>query len=124
MAYLNTIYIVVDLQRSRVVRPQAQPNRLQRRGARESSAAAVLRRCAGALAGMRIGVIRESMIYPRGSKTEQPIVSAAAIEIKEVLARKLGATLVETQCSSETMKRDRDIICRQFAIWNKSKMRF
>ena len=30
-----------------------------------------------ALAGMRIGVIRESMVYPKGSKTEQPIVDAA-----------------------------------------------
>ncbi|MEI9923017.1 MAG: amidase family protein [Bradyrhizobium sp.] len=51
---------------------------------------------AGALAGMRIGVIRESMIYPKGSKTEQPIVMAAAIEIKEMLGHKLGATLVES----------------------------
>ena len=31
----------------------------------------------GALKGMRIGVIRESMVYPKGSKTEQPIVDAA-----------------------------------------------
>ncbi len=45
---------------------------------------------------MRIGVIRESMIYPKGSKTEQPIVVAAAIEIKEMLGHKLGATLVES----------------------------
>lgn len=52
---------------------------------------------AGALAGMRIGVIRESMIYPKGSKTEQPIVSAAASEIKEVLGKKLGSTLVESR---------------------------
>jgi hypothetical protein len=52
---------------------------------------------AGALAGMRIGVIRESMIYPKGSKTEQPIVSAAAREIKEVLGSKLGASLVESR---------------------------
>jgi amidase len=52
---------------------------------------------AGALAGMRIGVIRESMIYPKGSKTEQPIVSAAAREIKDVLGKKLGATLVESR---------------------------
>jgi amidase len=52
---------------------------------------------AGALAGMRIGVIRESMIHPKGSKTEQPIVSAAAREIKEVLGKKLGATLVESR---------------------------
>jgi amidase len=52
---------------------------------------------AGALAGMRIGVIRESMIYPKGSKTEQPIVLAAAREIKDVLGKKLGATLVESR---------------------------
>jgi amidase len=50
----------------------------------------------GALAGMRIGVIRESMVYPRGSKTEEPIVSAATREIKEMLGKKLGATLVES----------------------------
>jgi amidase len=49
-----------------------------------------------ALAGMRIGVIRESMVYPKGSKTEEPIVSAAAREIKAVLGGKLGATLVES----------------------------
>jgi amidase len=52
---------------------------------------------AGALAGMRIGVIRESMVYPKGSKTEQPIVEAAAREIKDVLGQKLGATLVESR---------------------------
>jgi amidase len=51
---------------------------------------------AGALAGMRMGVIRESMVYPKGSKTEQPIVSAATREIKEMLGGKLGATLVES----------------------------
>ena len=50
----------------------------------------------GALAGMRIGVIRESMVYPKGSKTEEPIVSAAAREIKDVLSGRLGATLVES----------------------------
>ena len=33
---------------------------------------------AGALEGMRIGIIRESMVYPRGSKSEEPIVNAAA----------------------------------------------
>ena len=31
----------------------------------------------GALAGMRLGVIRESMVMPPGSKTEEPIVTAA-----------------------------------------------
>src|SRR3984893_10784511 len=32
----------------------------------------------GALEGIRLGVIRESMIIPKGSKTEEPIVTAAA----------------------------------------------
>jgi amidase len=50
----------------------------------------------GALRGLRIGVIRESMVYPRGSKTEEPICSAAAQEIKSVLGARLGATLVES----------------------------
>ena len=50
----------------------------------------------GALAGVRIGVIRESMVYPSDSVTEKPIVDAAAIEIKEILGRRLGATLVES----------------------------
>ena len=49
-----------------------------------------------ALRGMRIGVIRESMVYPEGSKTEEPIVAAAAAEIKAVLAGRLGAALVES----------------------------
>jgi amidase len=50
----------------------------------------------GALKGMRLGVIRESMVYPKGSKTEEPIVQAAAREIKTVLGERLGATLVES----------------------------
>jgi Asp-tRNA(Asn)/Glu-tRNA(Gln) amidotransferase A subunit family amidase len=50
----------------------------------------------GALDGMRIGVIRESMVYPPGSRTEEPIVVAAAREIKLILAERLGATLVES----------------------------
>src|SRR5208282_1298195 len=50
----------------------------------------------GALGGMRIGVIRESMVYPKGSKTEEPICTAAAQEIKTVLGGALGATLVES----------------------------
>ncbi|MDP2410303.1 MAG: amidase family protein [Pseudolabrys sp.] len=51
---------------------------------------------AGALKGLRLGVIRESMVYPKGSKTEQPIVDAATKEIKTVLGGHLGATLVES----------------------------
>src|SRR5262249_56344539 len=50
----------------------------------------------GALKGVRIGVIRESMVYPPGSLTEVPIVSAAAGEIKSVLGGTLGATPGET----------------------------
>jgi len=51
----------------------------------------------GALAGVRLGVIRESMTYPVGSKTEQPIIDAAAREISDVLGFHLGATLVESK---------------------------
>lgn len=50
----------------------------------------------GTLAGMRLGVIRESMVYPQGSKTEAPIVAAASQEIKSILGERLGATLVES----------------------------
>jgi Asp-tRNA(Asn)/Glu-tRNA(Gln) amidotransferase A subunit family amidase len=51
---------------------------------------------AGALKGIRLGVIRESMLIRQNSKTEEPIVTAAAREIKTVLGGKLGATLVES----------------------------
>jgi amidase len=50
----------------------------------------------GALSGRRIGVIRESMVYPAGSRTEEPIVTAATAEIKSMLGAHLGATLVES----------------------------
>jgi amidase len=50
----------------------------------------------GTLKGLRLGVIRESMLIRPNSKTEEPIVSAAAREIKAVLGAKLGATLVES----------------------------
>jgi hypothetical protein len=50
----------------------------------------------GALAGIRLGVIRESMLVPPGSLTEVPIVTAAGREIKTVLGAHLGATLVES----------------------------
>ena len=49
----------------------------------------------GALAGLRIGVIRESMLNP-GLKLVEPITTAAAAEIKTVLRGTLGATLVES----------------------------
>jgi amidase len=51
---------------------------------------------AGVLKGTRLGIIRESMRIPEGSKAEEPIVLAAAKEIKTVLGEHLGATLVES----------------------------
>ena len=51
---------------------------------------------AGALKGIRLGVVRELMVYAPGSKTERPIVEAAAREIKTVLGGHLDATLVES----------------------------
>ena len=66
----------------------------------------------GTLKGMRIGVIRESMLIPKGSKTEEPIVTAAAKEVKTVLAGSLGATLVES--SDPLWPRDPD--CEQMKV--------
>jgi amidase len=51
---------------------------------------------AGQLKGTRLGVIRESMLVPRGSMTEVPITTAATREIKTILAGHLGASLVES----------------------------
>src|SRR5262249_37429404 len=64
-------------------------------------------RTPGSLEGLRLGVIRESMVYPRGSKTEEPIVTAAAREIKTVLGETLGATLLES--SDPLWTRDPDL---------------
>ncbi len=48
----------------------------------------------GTLAGVRLGVVTESLrIYP-GQKQAEPIVTAARTEIKNVLGAQLGATLV------------------------------
>ena len=61
----------------------------------------------GALKGMRIGVIRESMLVRPREKATVPICNAAAAEIKSVLGQKLGATLVES--SDPLWERDRDL---------------
>jgi amidase len=50
----------------------------------------------GALKGMRIGIIRESMLTFSGVKADEPIVEAANKEIKAILGDRLGATLVES----------------------------
>ncbi|HEV8519381.1 MAG TPA: amidase family protein, partial [Burkholderiales bacterium] len=60
----------------------------------------------GVLKGMRIGIIRESMLNP-GVKAAEPITTAAAKEIKSILGAKLGATLVES--SDPLWKPDPDI---------------
>jgi Asp-tRNA(Asn)/Glu-tRNA(Gln) amidotransferase A subunit family amidase len=61
----------------------------------------------GALTGIRLGIVRESMVYPPGSKTEEPIVTAAAMEIKTILGGRLAATLVES--SDPLWKPDPDV---------------
>jgi amidase len=48
----------------------------------------------GQLSGIRLGVIRESMLP--GGKHVEPITTAAAAEITTVLGHQLGATLVES----------------------------
>src|SRR6202166_4318041 len=50
----------------------------------------------GSLRGMRIGIIRESMLTFRGIMADEPISQAAAKEIKAILGDYLGATLVES----------------------------
>src|SRR6516165_7081251 len=62
---------------------------------------------AGALAGVRLGVICESMLVRPGEKATRPICTAAAAEIKAILGEKLGATLVES--ADPLWERDRDL---------------
>jgi amidase len=51
---------------------------------------------AGELRGVRIGIVRESMLILPGEKATRSICTAAAAEIKSVLGDRLGATLVES----------------------------
>jgi amidase len=51
---------------------------------------------AASLKGMRIGIVRESMLLRPGDQAAEPISRAAAAEIKAVLGGKLGAALVES----------------------------
>ena len=62
---------------------------------------------AGSLRGVRLGVIRESMLLRPGDKGAEPISTAAAVEIKAILGEKLGATLVES--GDPLWERDRDL---------------
>lgn len=61
----------------------------------------------GALHGMRIGIVRESMLVRPGEQATVPICTAAATEIKAVLGDRLGATLVES--TDPLWQRDRDL---------------
>ena len=61
---------------------------------REPFANAVTSGRPGALRGMRIGIVREFMV--KHARVDEPIVDAAAAEMKEVIGRHLGATLVES----------------------------
>ncbi len=96
-----------------------------RSGVLDSYAAHIADGAPGSLSGMRIGVIRESMISAPGSKSEGPITAAAAAELKEVLAGKLGATLVESahprwepdpDCEAMTVD-FRTALCRMVGIF-------
>ena len=61
----------------------------------------------GELKGVRLGVIRESLVCQENSKTEEPIVTSANAEIKAILGDHLGATLVES--SDRLAKPDPDM---------------
>lgn len=50
-----------------------------------------------ALKGMRIGVVRESMLDPGDTLAVKPIVAAVSLEIESVLGRQLGLCLVESR---------------------------
>jgi amidase len=50
----------------------------------------------GALRGLRVGIVRESMLVRPGAFSSSVIPPAAAEEIKTVLGNRLGATLVES----------------------------
>jgi amidase len=50
----------------------------------------------GSLRGMRIGIVRESMVTFPGIMADEPISQAASKEIRAILGDYLGATLVES----------------------------
>src|SRR5262252_5142968 len=68
----------------------------------------------GTLAGLRLGVVRESMVHPPNSLTEVPIVTAAAREIKAVLGGTLGAALVESTDPLRTHDSDVEVMKTDF----------
>src|SRR5207249_3346119 len=70
-----------------------------------------------ALRGVRLGIVRESMVYPSGSKTEEPIVSAAAREIKTMLGARLEATLEEQELAMAFRCHAPQYLTRRAADW-------
>lgn len=69
---------------------------------------------AGALEGVRLGLVRESLIVPPGSLAERPIVDAANREIREILADHLGATLVQSVDPLAENDPDMETMCTDF----------
>jgi Asp-tRNA(Asn)/Glu-tRNA(Gln) amidotransferase A subunit family amidase len=61
----------------------------------------------GSLRGIRIGIVRESMLIRLSDKAGEPISTAAAAEIKAILGDTLGATLLES--SDPLWEPDRDL---------------
>ena len=59
------------------------------------------------LANVRLGLISESLVYPKDSLTEKPIVDAALAEIKNILGHKLNAKLL--QSSDPLWSTDKDM---------------
>jgi amidase len=58
------------------------------------------------LNGVRVGIVRESMLVRPGERATVPICTAAAAEIKTVLGDRLGATLVESGDPLSQLDRD------------------
>src|SRR5580692_2268037 len=63
---------------------------------RPYSDSVVLSGARGSLRGMRIGIVRESMVTFPGVMADEPISQAASKEIRAILGDYLGATLVES----------------------------
>ena len=59
------------------------------------------------LDGVRLGLVSESLVYPKKSVTEKPIVDAAITEIKDIIGQKLEASLL--QSSDPLWRQDPDI---------------
>ena len=62
------------------------------------------------LANIRLGLISESLVYPKDSLTEKPIVDAALAEIKNILGHKLNAKLLQSSDPLWNIDKDMDVM--------------